>query len=186
MAQVKKVERMGYAVFVATLLFVFSLIAACGTSTDSDSNQHPETNNGGAYSAMQIEMTLEELIDMSDLIVTGTITGYQSYWNDEETLIFTNYSLAVNQYLKFNDDNEIIIRELGGLVGDIGQEGGDGPDLSRGENVLLFLKRNADCTFSVAGGSQGKYVLNEYFEPEDPEGISFMASLKDILIEKED
>jgi hypothetical protein len=109
-----------------------------------------------------IELSLDELIALSDQIVTGTIIETKSDWNDDRTNIYTFYKLLINKCLKGNNYDELTIKTPGGKVGEIWQWVEDSASFKTGETVLLFLNNNHDGTFSLTGAVQGKYrIANE-------------------------
>lgn len=113
----------------------------------------------GAAGIME-ELSLEGLTSQADLIVVGTVTHFNSYWNPEHTHIFTDVSLSVETTVKgVVGTEEVVVRLAGGQVEGITQWASDSPSLALGERVLLFLRSQEGGTFSVVGGFQGEYAV---------------------------
>ena len=116
-----------------------------------------------ASSGLMLEVSLEELVDLSDRVILGTVTGQQSRWNTAHTAINTLVSMDVSRWVKGapapGGSNSLVITVPGGRVDNQAQEVEDVPKFSNGEQVLLFLKSGSEGAFEVAGGFQGKYSI---------------------------
>ena len=112
-----------------------------------------------------IRKSLEELTCDADCIVIGKVEQMDSRWNQERTQIYTYVIVSVRQYIKslpeIGKPKEIIIKIMGGEVGDIGLKISDTPEFAQGEEVFLFVKIEKLPIFRVAGLFQGKYTVEE-------------------------
>ncbi|MBX5484890.1 MAG: hypothetical protein IRZ16_23970 [Myxococcaceae bacterium] len=103
------------------------------------------------------------LARQADAIVRGTVVRQQSRWTGDHRRIVTDVSVRVEDVWKDThpeDPREVVlIRQPGGVVGDIGQRVDGFPSFHEGEAVLLFLERRPDGSFVVSGAAQGKYRI---------------------------
>jgi hypothetical protein len=102
-------------------------------------------------------MPLAELARQSDIIVAGRITGFRSEWNPAHTRVFPCAVLTTSEYMKASRTGV-----SGVSVAIVYQESGPGMvRFQRDEEVLVFLKRDADGNLQVLGGMQGKHVITK-------------------------
>jgi hypothetical protein len=136
-------------------------------------------------SSMLETLTHEDLGNYSDTIVIGTVKEIlPSKWNtidgkqpnkaltelNPNDLIYTDTTVSVDKYLK-NPllSNEVIVREIGGTVGNVNMKSDDEPSFKPGEKVLIYLSKdtNPDIKnigsehFIVTGFFQGKFTLTD-------------------------
>lgn len=130
-----------------------------------------------------IYLSPEDLANKSDLILIGSVKeilparwntpdGEQPEnvledlnWND---VIYRDVVVSVDDYLKNSlPSNEVVVRVLGGTVGNLGMDVEDEASFEPGEDVLLYLVEDTSPAtkdlgpehFRVTGISQGKYTL---------------------------
>lgn len=85
-------------------------------------------------------ISTSELVNRSGKIVTGQVVSQYSAWDESGRQIYTYYKLRVEQSVKSaGKDSTIVIRQLGGKVGDIQSHVAGQPDFREGERVLVFL-----------------------------------------------
>ena len=103
----------------------------------------------------------DQLAQFADAIVTGRVTDV-STGRDGTGAIYTYVSLSIDGVLKGDiAEREIVIKQLGGVIGDEGLGVGDQATFGRGEEVLLFLEtRPRDRTLYTAALWQGKWTVN--------------------------
>ncbi len=116
-------------------------------------------------SALVIKKSIQELTYEADSILIGKVKGIESRWNKEKTLIYTYVTVSVTEYIKRISEKEelkeIIVKVLGGKVGDIGLKVSDTPEFIEDEEVFLFLRIEELPIFRVAGLFQGKYTIED-------------------------
>lgn len=105
-------------------------------------------------------VSFEELIDHSDLIVSGQVTRSWSDWDSEHKFIWTNYEVAVSGSLKGSAGANVVISEPGGVVGTHAMSVEGTVGYQTGENVLVFLTRVPNGYLRTTGWSQGKYIVD--------------------------
>jgi hypothetical protein len=129
----------------------------------------------GFYLTSFAQVTSTEVESMSknaDLIVTGKVTQQNSSWNSDNTKIYTEATIQVEEYLKGNNNgNSVVVRYLGGEVGDIGELYSHMPRFEKEEEVLVFLKRdNSNADYKVFNGEDGK--INVIVDPKTGEKVT--------------
>lgn len=112
--------------------------------------------------------SVESLIDVSDLVIVGTLKeelkSYQPYDGHEFT--FTDGIVEVKRVLKGPSLDEVVLSQYGGVRKDGKVEVFDDlPLLEKSKTYLLFLTKIKDDTerngkYQVIGGPQGLYELN--------------------------
>jgi len=106
--------------------------------------------------ALVKKMAPAELRDASSDIIVGRVTSSQSDW--EGDLIYTYYSIKVNEKVKGTPPEFITVRVPGGEVGDVMLFVYDAANFDMGEDVFLFLNK-ANSHYEVTGWFQGKYSV---------------------------
>ena len=102
------------------------------------------------------EMTAEDLFAQSSLAVRGTVTEIGPSFAVESAsgmrLIYTDYTVAVAEAVRGTAGETVTVRIPGGTVGRLEQIYTIGPELSIGEEYLLFLYQpNMGGGFNTAG-----------------------------------
>ena len=118
--------------------------------------------------AMRIETTWGERVDLSEKIVRGKVVAMKSHWNRQNTLINTDVTVLVDEYLKGNGPSEIVIRIPGGTIDHQTQSVSDTPQFVLGDYYVTFL----DSYGGVTGGPDGIYTLR------DKDGEAFLVWLR--------
>jgi len=129
----------------------------------------------GSYLTSFAQVTSTEVESMSknaDLIVAGKVTQQNSSWNSDNTKIYTEATIQVEEYLKGNNNgNSVVVRYLGGEVGDVGELYSHMPRFEKEEEVLVFLKRDkSKADYKVLNGEDGK--INIIADPKTGEKIT--------------
>lgn len=116
---------------------------------------------GGFFAAAFAQLTSSDIERMSknaDIIITGKVTQQSSSWNENNTRIYTQATIQVEEYLKgSNNSGPVIVSYLGGEVGDVGEMYSHMPRFENNEEVLVFLKKDDKSTnYKVFNGEEGK------------------------------
>ncbi len=112
-----------------------------------------------AFSLTVENISLDRITSESHTVVYGTVESSYSQW--EERAIYTYTTIRVRESLKGDNSATITIKQMGGQVGDIGQEVSGTPKLRRNEDVVLFLTRWKD-NYWIHSIALGKFsVINE-------------------------
>jgi len=104
-------------------------------------------------------MSVEDLSRGSDAIVSGRVVAVSSAWNEARTKIYTFSTVEVTEALKGEPARRIVVKELGGAVGDLAMEASGVARFALGEEVLVFLRRDPDGAYRTRGLAQGKMRL---------------------------
>ena len=129
----------------------------------------------GFFPAAFAQLTSSEVESMSknaDLIITGKVTQQNSSWNENQTRIYTQATIQVEEYLKgSNNSGPVIISYLGGEVGEVGEMYSHMPRFEDNEEVLVFLKKDDKSTnYKVFNGEEGK--INVIIDPKTGEKVT--------------
>ncbi len=120
---------------------------------------------------LMLKLSLEELNSGADLIATGKVVEKECMWGERGKWIYTYVTLAVGEYIKGEGEREVIVRHLGGEVGEKGLIVGNMPSFREGEEVVVFLRKSeenlgaldtregAPGVYDVSGLAQGKYEI---------------------------
>lgn len=131
-----------------------------------------------------VKCTHEDLNNYSDMIVIGTVNEIlPSKWNtidgnrpdkansefSQGDLIYTDIIINVDKYLKNSlSSKEIVVRVIGGTVGNDTVTSDVEPSFKSGEKVLLYLSKDTSPMtnvgsehFLVYGSLQGKFTLTD-------------------------
>jgi len=110
--------------------------------------------------AIMVKVPEAELIEKSSGIVIGRVIGERCYWNEQGTLILTDYAVQVSTCIKGDVSATVFsVTIVGGRIGDIRLVVSDVPTLIPGEEALLYLEKRADGRIGVKHGAQGKYTI---------------------------
>jgi Matrixin len=112
----------------------------------------------GAASAIMVQIPQADIQSQADAIVTGTVTGVSSQWNQDRTAIYTDVTIAVEQADKGNVDRDVVVRVPGGEADDIGMAVEDVPVFSVGQQVKLYLARTSTDVFELVANGQGGMI----------------------------
>jgi hypothetical protein len=111
-----------------------------------------------------------ELIVNSRLIVTGRVTSIISAWDDAGSMVYTYVEVLTDRVLKGElHDTTIVLKQLGGMVGESGIRVSGQPEFSTGERVLLYLNTAPDGSTHSAHAFIGKFSVIA-----DPGGAQFV------------
>jgi hypothetical protein len=108
----------------------------------------------------------------ADLIITGKVVEQNSSWNENNTRIYTQATIRVEEYLKgSNNSGSIIVSYPGGEVGEVGELYSHMPRFEDQEEVLVFLKKDEKSKrYKVFNGENGK--INVITDPRTGEKVT--------------
>lgn len=107
-------------------------------------------------------LTLRELLAASDRIAVVTPLHAESHWETigGQRSIVTDTRVRVEESMRAATSAvEVIVRSLGGRVGDVGELVHGQPSLQLGQASVVFLKETARGLHWTAGMAQGHYPL---------------------------
>lgn len=147
-----------------------------------------------------VAFTEGQKIRVAEHIVVVTVAEKDVHWNDQRTLIVTDYILRVEDRLKGDAPAALRIRVAGGTLGDETHSSCLSTPLERGDRYVLFLNdlhrpafspftgasqgvfhevRTADGKRWVAGGQRPDVPLK--LEGRNIDFPTFVASLRDLI-----
>ncbi|MEP7116392.1 MAG: matrixin family metalloprotease [Acidobacteriota bacterium] len=120
----------------------------------------------GAFASLRAPSD-EILARSSAAAVHGRVVAVTSAWEVEVDQIYTYVSLdVVRSWGLDGAPARVVVKQLGGVVGDVAFLVGGQAQFEAGEEVLVFLDmRPRDGTLSVAGLEQGKWMLTGAADP---------------------
>jgi hypothetical protein len=102
----------------------------------------------------------DDLIISARAIVTGKVVAIESNYDDQQDRIYTYITVKVQQVLKGQiSEGRIVLKELGGQVGNRGLIVWGNPQFKRGENVLLYLDTWKDGSLRTYQLFLGKFNI---------------------------
>jgi matrixin/putative Ig domain-containing protein len=117
-----------------------------------------------------VMLTDTELIVHSRLIVTGRVVSVISAWDDSASMAWTYVEIVTDQVLKGEiAEGTIVLKQLGGAVGESGMRVFGQPEFRVGERALLYLNTGADGSLHSAHAFMGKFSIRQ-----DPTGQEFV------------
>ena len=105
-------------------------------------------------------MSVEQMIDDSDLIVHGTVLRSWSGWDRARQFIWTHYELRVSDTMKGLPSIRLVVSEPGGIIGETAMQIAGAPRYEDGEEVVLFLNRTPIGYLRSCGWGQGKFGVS--------------------------
>ena len=113
-----------------------------------------------ASASQFIQMPFDAVAREAAIVVRGTLGPVTSAWDDEHQVIFSYARLDVSQYFAGEGPRTLVVREVGGTVGDYTQEAIGFPMLREGQEVVLLLARWEDSAdWRIHAYNQGKYLV---------------------------
>lgn len=122
-----------------------------------------------ASATMARAITLPELVGLSQFALVGMATDASSRWESvgKTRRIVTYVRVEVTQPIDGRPppDTSLMLRTLGGRVGDIGQLVHGEARFELGTSSVLFVASDADGVFGITAMAQGHYPLRA--DPDD-------------------
>ena len=163
------------------------------TETPISDNQHADNpsqdsaklaNNADqliTISAAIVTYTHDDLNKYSDTIITGTVKEkLPSKWNTIDgkqpnkavtelsyhDLIYTDTVISVDKYLKNPlSSKEVIVRSIGGTLGNLVMTSDDEPSLEPGEKVLIYLSKDTNPDIKNIGSEH--FIVTGFFQGKE-------------------
>ncbi len=113
----------------------------------------------GSLNAMMVPLSPTDLSAQAQVIVTGTVTGVTSQWDDNHSTIYSDVTISVERFGKGIAARQLTVRVPGGEVGDIGMAVEDMPTFVTGQRVSLYLTPTSDrAVYNLVAGGQGATI----------------------------
>lgn len=113
--------------------------------------------------SVAIDLSIEEMVNQSDLIAIGSCTSARSVWVDRNLVTLATISVA--ETLKGDAASQVTVVLPGGADANrripIAMTYPGAPRITPGEDVLLFLVHEDELggSYAVSGFSQGKFSI---------------------------
>jgi len=126
---------------------------------------------------MVIPVAESDLAQHATAIVVGHVIHIASYWDSSARQVFTQITLDVEETLKGEEltGSSLILKQLGGRIGQFQSWIDGSPEFTRGEKVLLFLSQNADGSARVDHLFLGKFSL--FIDAETEKELAYRGAL---------
>jgi hypothetical protein len=111
-----------------------------------------------AHAGSTEKLSFEQLIGAADLIVKGRVDELNTRTTRNQGSMTTIVTVLVERQFKGTKYSLVTIEQAGGSAGDVALGVPGLAEFSRGEEVILFLKRQRSGRFIVVGGRQGKFT----------------------------
>jgi hypothetical protein len=114
-----------------------------------------------AGATVLVALQVEDLAQMSPVVLVGEVNTVESGWNPEKTRIHTRVQITPIEVLKGPADlGTVKVKFLGGQVGETVAHLPGAPHFEVGEKVLVFLEPRKDQDgYLPVGFYQGKYKV---------------------------
>ncbi len=141
-------------------VFILALTLAVPALSALNPNA-PQHSPADANAAVSVAISLDELTQGSSHVVIATALEKHSAWEDlpggRRIVTFTRF--RVERSAGTSPGEEITVRTLGGVVGNIGQLVNGDAKFGKGERTLLFLLKTPKNGFVVNGLAQGHFPI---------------------------
>jgi hypothetical protein len=105
-------------------------------------------------------LPLEEQAHTAAVVVVAVAGGQNCVWGSNSALIYTDTQFRVEEWVKGQDaGGNLTTRQLGGVIGEMGQRVAGTPVFRTGSRYVLFLAERGDGRYRVVGFSQGAYPV---------------------------
>lgn len=111
-----------------------------------------------------MHMEVEDMAPMAAVVLIGEVNQVQASWNAEKTKIHTRVLISPTEVLKGDKGlGTVLVKTIGGQVGNTVAEVSGAPKFVVGERVLVFLEPRKDGDgYLTLGFYQGKFkVFND-------------------------
>jgi len=122
---------------------------------------------------------IEKMPAMADFIVIGTVIHSTSRWDERGIMIFTDYTIQVEEKILSDVPSTISMSFAGGTVGDKTITVTDTPILKIGEKYALFGYNNNKYSLPVVGHEQGVFRVAH----DRLKNVDFLVDYNDYQLE---
>jgi hypothetical protein len=108
-----------------------------------------------------IEVSLDELVNQTSLIIKGSVENIECTWDKEHKFIYSYVKIGVSGLIKGElDKKEIIVKHLGGQVGNLGFWVSVAPHFENYEEVIVLLgKKDSSDNYEIPAQKLGKFTI---------------------------
>lgn len=179
----------------AAFLVLFGIVSAmlCGCSEKEPLNRYSVPASLDGYEKQTLFASwhygycgVGELSANSDVIAKVKITGSKIGPDIAPELMSTIFTAKVEELIYGSNEKEIDIFMTGGIDHEQKRilEIHDDPLMNIGDEFMVFAQKNEDGTYTILGGPQGRFVidndcvysLTEYNSGDSAEGINVLST----------
>lgn len=158
MLKKRTVITIGSVALIGLMILIFMFISQ-SSKTESVAQGNEKILMSASWSRNYED--IEELTEASDLIALIEVEDEVSE-SVKDNIPYTNFKLKIIDSIYGSKDNsKIEVTMTGGSIGDTEYEIDDDPLINKGEQYLIFARENADGTYTIIGGSQGRLVYED-------------------------
>ena len=109
-----------------------------------------------------MRMKMWEIVDESDVILTGIVVGMESSYNGDESQIYTEIWITVDSVMKGTSvASTVIVREAGGTVDSVSEYVTGTSRWVYAEKALVFLQEDTEGNgfYYTTNSTQGKVAI---------------------------
>jgi hypothetical protein len=129
-----------------------------------------------ARAAQAYTVSVEHLARSSDVVIRGQVEGSRSFRSEDRLRVYTEYLVRARTVLRGRAPALARVVVPGGIEGNLGQRVDGAPSLARGEELVVFLRREDRDTFSVTALAQGKFSVVGAVARPDLSRFTFVQS----------
>lgn len=96
------------------------------------------------FASVVLAMSMEEMTTRSPLVVRGTVHRVDTQWAEGKTKIWTYSEVVVQETIKGAARTSVLVKQPGGVIGNIGEKVSGAAVFTPGEEVVLFLEPAVD------------------------------------------
>lgn len=97
-----------------------------------------------ALATVVLSLSMEEMTERAPLVVHATVHATEPGWDQERAKIWTWTELVVKETLKGRAFPSVLVKQPGGVVGEVGMQVSGAATFAPGEEVVLFLEPAPD------------------------------------------
>ncbi|MFH2009254.1 MAG: hypothetical protein ABI333_21875 [bacterium] len=114
-----------------------------------------------AAATVVLQMEIEDMIPLTPVVLIGEVNRVEASYNAEKTKIHTRVWITPSEILKGSKDlGTVVVKTIGGQVGDTVAHLPGAPRFEQGERVLVFLEPREDGEgYLTIGFYQGKFKI---------------------------
>jgi hypothetical protein len=104
-------------------------------------------------------LSLEGLIDRSEIIAQGRVASSWPAWDGGHKYIWMHYRIDVLDPIRGNPGASVVVSEPGGSLDGVSMSISGAPGYAVGEEAIVFLYRTPIGYLRATGFGQGKYTV---------------------------